>query len=71
MYDLVYNMHKIDILNWCVTILTVSGGVLFTAGSVVYLPSLSYINPSVGGILFIIGSAFFFTCDILAVCIEP
>ena len=64
-------MHKIDVLNWAVSFLTVSGGILFTAGSVVYLPALSYIDPSVGGILFIIGSAFFFACDIIAVCLEP
>ena len=51
--------------------LSITAGILFMIGSVVYWPSLSFINPNTGGILFIIGSSMFFACDIIEHFVTP
>ena len=58
---------QLIIVHSFLTFLTVSGGLLFTIGSIMFLPSLAdIISPYAGGVLFIVGSICFFICDILS-----
>lgn len=54
------------------TFLTITGGILFTVGSIVFLPSLANsVSPYAGGVLFIVGSGCYFLCDIIGIFSEP
>lgn len=54
-----------------IAFLAVSGGVLFTVGSIVMWPTFTNVSPFAGGIMFIIGSVEFLLVDILASIVEP
>ena len=59
-------------LAWMIGFLGITGGLSFTVGSIVYWPSIAQdVNPNIGGILFIIGSTFYFSCDIIAGFMDP
>ncbi len=59
------------ILNYSSIAACLLGGIFFVAGSVVYWPSLSYLNPNLGGIFFIIGSCLFFFSDLAGAYLDP
>lgn len=63
---------KESIINISVTIITIFGGILFTFGSIIFLPRLySYLNENAGGALFICGSVLYSVSDVLGAKIDP
>lgn len=60
-------MKYADTTHWLLTFLMNSGSLEFFFGSICYLPQLAYFKE--GAILFIIGSAFFFSCDVI-ICLH-
>lgn len=64
---------KLDLnhIHLSISFLSIAGSLLFTIGSIFYLPTLYSLDPNLGGALFLIGSLFFYICDILNAIAEP